>query len=609
MHHLSGSAKPEASARFYAQYALGALALITVLFCFAKFANNLSMLAFSLVLALLTAIATPTFAYVLFATKLHNRSLLSETGFFAKATRGKAVRILVSFVLSLVAMVGLLFSVVRWGQAEWAIALVGAASCPFVFMLANKISAHEFKLAFEKTGTLVLGGVLLTLSIGVASAIVFANTPAPQFNSVLESFLANENPFGESPSVLLADVGLLTTYTDTVLTCLLSHVADASWSGYVGAQVLLTVFSIAGFVNLLCACMMPDCVCELFLPLADVDEPEERLQQRKPQAGLIVLTIVLAVVPLAAGLGAEAKAAEIESIEGVSQGKQFVQDQIGVAVYMIDGKTYDQEAVEMVLTDMAGESSELTNRVQNTLVPLINASFDKRIENIDNYLDWYYSLSADYERVIRTFTGSLEEGLKDQLAASLAEGIDDSELNDEMQTCTELAAKLQEELETRLAACEVTTVPDWLQKPAEFDPKRLTEIKQPSEKLMEDNQRIIASVGGGAVGGYITKKVFDRVVGQEEKEAIAKMVTTLARSLGLKTASSAIGGAVGSFAPVVGNAAGVVAGAAIGTGIDYALLKADETQNRQAYHDEIAESIEQQRAETLAALPQAPQGE
>lgn len=606
MHHLSGSAKLEASARFYARYALGALVLITVLFCFAKFANTLSMLPFSLALALLTAIATPTFAYVLFATKLHNRSLLSETGFFAKATRGKAIRIFVSFVLSLVAMVGLLFSVVRWGQAEWAIALVGAASCPFVFMLANKISAHEFKLAFEKTGTLVLGGALLTLAIGVASAVVFANTPAPQFNSVLESFLASENPFGESSSVLLADTGLLTTYTDTVLTCLLSHVADASWSGYVSAQVLLTVFSIAGFVNLLCACMMPDCVCELFLPLADVDEPEERLQQRKPQAGLMVLTIVLAVVPLAAGLGAEAEAAEIESIEGVSQGKQFVQDQIGVAVYMIDGKTYDQEAVEMVLADMAGESSELTNRVQNTLVPLINASFDKRIENIDSYLDWYYSLSADYERVIRTFTGSLEEGLKDQLAASLTEGIDDSELNDEMQTCTELAAKLQEELETRLAACEVTTVPDWLQKPAEFDPKRLTEIKQPSEKLMEDNQRIIASVGGGAVGGYIAKKVFDRVVG---KEAIAKMVTTLARSLGVKTASSAIGGAAGSFAPVVGNAAGVVAGAAIGTGIDYALLKADETQNRQAYHDEIAESIEQQRAETLAALPQAPQGE
>ena len=188
MNHLSGSAKPEACARFYARYALCALILIAVLFCFAKFANTLSMLAFSLVLALLTAIATPTFAYVLFATKLHNRSLLSETGFFAKTTRGKAVRIFVSFVLSLAAMVGLLFSVVRWGQAEWTIALVSAAACPFVFMLANKISAHEFKLAFEKTGTLVLGGVLLTLAIGVASAVVLLIRRRPSSIACLNPF-------------------------------------------------------------------------------------------------------------------------------------------------------------------------------------------------------------------------------------------------------------------------------------------------------------------------------------------------------------------------------------------------------------------------------------
>lgn len=114
----------------------------------------------------------------------------------------------------------------------------------------------------------------------------------------------------------------------------------------------------------------------------------------------------------------------------------------------------------MVLADLSAESTQLTDRVQNTLVPLINASFDKRIENIDNYLDWYYSLPADYERIIRAFTGSLEEGLKDQLATSLAEGIDDSELNDEMQTCAEQAAQLQEDLKDKLASCEVSDVPD-----------------------------------------------------------------------------------------------------------------------------------------------------
>lgn len=404
MELLPGNTKPKADARFYTRYAISALALLAVLFCFAKFASTMSIIVFAFVLALLTAIATPTFAYVLFTSKLHDRTLLSEMGYIAKITRGKILRILVSFVLSVFAMASLLLSVVRWGQSEWVIAIVGVIICPFGFMLANKISAHEFRLVFEKTGTLLLGGLLLMAALGIASAVVVANTAAPQVNSVLECFLAHENPFGESSSTLLVDAGLVTTYTDTVMSCLLSHIADASWSGYVGLQITLLVFSLGGFVNLLCTCMMPDCVFELFLPLVDVSEPKERIQRRKLQPGLIALAAILTVAPIAAALWADAKAKEIESIDNVSQGKQLVRDQIGKAVYVIDGKTYDQEAVEMVLSDLSGETSQLTNRVQNTLVPLVNAAFDKRIENIDNYLDWYYSLPADYERVIRVFT-------------------------------------------------------------------------------------------------------------------------------------------------------------------------------------------------------------
>jgi len=84
-----------------------------------------------------------------------------------------------------------------------------------------------------------------------------------------------------------------------------------------------------------------------------------------------------------------------------------------------------------------------------------------------------------------------------------------------MQACTEQAAQLQEELMSRLADCEVSNVPDWLMKPAEFDPQRLTDIEKPIEKLMEDSQRITASVGAGALGGFVAKKVVDRIVGKK----------------------------------------------------------------------------------------------
>lgn len=606
MQSLPENEESRANMRFCLRYVTGALCLAIILLGFSHFAHIMSVPAFAIILALLTAISTPTIAYALIATKLHNRTLLSQTGFASKLTRGKTIRTIVAFILSLISMTGLLFSVVRWSLVEWGIFAIGVILCPFIFMLANKISNHEFKLEFNRTGTLIIGGLLLAAVLGAATAVVIVNSPAPQFDSLRDSFLAHSNAFENSPSTLLNDAGLVASYSDTVIAFLLSNVANVSRDGYVALQLIMTLSSLSGIVTLLSACMMPDCIRELFLPLVDIGETRTDERSRKPQIGLIALSAVLAVLPIGVCLYAEAKDAEIQSIEGISVGKQLIQDQIGVGVYAIDGKTYDQETVEMVLADMAGESAQLTDRVQNTLVPLINASFDKRIENVDNYLDWYYSIPADYERVLRAITGSVEDGLKDQLATSLAEGVDDSTLNGEMQACAEQAANLQEELESRLAACEVSNVPDWLLKPAEFDLKRLTEIEQPSEKLMEDNQRIIASVGGGAVGGFIAKKVVERAV---KKEAVVKMATTLARSIGLKSASSAIGAAAGSAVPVAGNAAGLAAGTAIGVAIDFALLKADEAQNRQTYHDEIAEAIEQQRAEVLAALPQAPLAE
>lgn len=90
MELLPGNTKPKADARFYTRYTISALALLAVLFCFAKFASTMSIIVFAFVLALLTAIATPTFAYVLFTSKLHDRTLLSETGYIAKITRGKS---------------------------------------------------------------------------------------------------------------------------------------------------------------------------------------------------------------------------------------------------------------------------------------------------------------------------------------------------------------------------------------------------------------------------------------------------------------------------------------------------------------------------------------
>lgn len=120
-----------------------------------------------------------------------------------------------------------------------------------------------------------------------------------------------------------------------------------------------------------------------------------------------------------------------------------------------------------------------------------------------------------------------------------------------------------------------------------------------AKRFLDSEQRFAASAASGVASGVVVKKAVDRIV---EKEVVGKMATKLARALGVKSASTVIGGVAGTAVPGIGNVVGVVAGTAIGAGVDFALLKADEAQNRQTYRDEIAQSIEEARNEMLAEL-------
>lgn len=259
----------------------------------------------------------------------------------------------------------------------------------------------------------------------------------------------------------------------------------------------------------------------------------------------------------------------------------------------------DRSAVDVVLADVAQQSQLLSDRVKTNLIPLVNASYDQQVDNIDNYLDWYYSLPADYERFFRTFTGTVESAVEDQLVASLSEGIDDSAFAQEYEACCEQAEAIKSEASARLTDCEVTGIPDYLLVASPLSVSSVEESTKAVQGLLSSDQRIGISAAAGVVGGVAVKKAINHIV---DKEVVEKMATKLARSLGLRSASTAIGGVAGSVAPGVGNAVGAAAGAVIGVGVDFALLKADELQNRQAYHDEIAEGVEQARSDTLAVL-------
>ncbi len=238
------------------------------------------------------------------------------------------------------------------------------------------------------------------------------------------------------------------------------------------------------------------------------------------------------------------------------------------------------------------------------MVPLINASYDARLANVDSYLDWYYSLPADYERLLSLVTGSVEEYAVGQFIEKIEAGVDDTEFEAQLQNYWDRAAALKDGLMEQLADCEIAGVPEWLPVVKdEVEPTFLTDPLEPSQQFLDASGRVLAGTAtGAAVGvgtGVAAKKLVSRVV---EKPFFKMVVGEITKRLGSKAVGSAVGGAAGAVGGPIGVVVGIAAGGAASVGVDYGLLKLDELWNRDTYRAEVVQTIEDSRAEMLAVV-------
>ena len=237
-------------------------------------------------------------------------------------------------------------------------------------------------------------------------------------------------------------------------------------------------------------------------------------------------------------------------------------------------------------------------------MPLINQAFDARIANVDSYLDWYYSLPADYERLASMITGSAEEFAKEQFSEKIESGIDDTQLKERFEQLADDAAAIKSDLLAQLEQCKVgDEVPSWLMTVKEdADVDLLSTTLQPAEQLLNANQRFGVSAATGLAAGFVTKKLLQRVV---KKQFFKTIVSKISSMIGSKAIAAGGGGAVGTaIGGPVGTAVGVAVGVGISVGVDYLTLMADEYLNRESYRAEIIATIDEARADTLALVQQ-----
>ena len=648
-------------------YAIKAAAVVALLFLFSRVAAWAPGWCVAVVWAACSVLLAVGITYHAVVKKTINQAALHAGGMLGRINGGRTFRVIAAFIVSAVGVAGLLVASVGWNAWQWGLAVAAVPLFLLVNMLVDKVVGKEAALLFRASLDVRASACITGALLFVASFVLFAAQPAPEVTSATEAFLSAENPFASSPSTIMSEAGLAVSYADALSTYGLSRLGELNAFGRYCAQTLLLVSSIFGLAGLLGTCALD--LRELkrvFLPLEKIGARQEKMARVSRGAGapqpifLKAPTVAAVAAPLilvGAFVASDSALAQMKAADELTPAENLVREAFGITAYVLDNKYYDQQQVQALMEETTVKSAALSEDARNDLIPRVNAVFDARVANVDSYLDWYYSLGADYERLGNLITGTIESFVADQLTSSLEAGVDDSEYLSTLQSYVDQAAALKAEYEEGLANSELVGIPEWLLTSTEaITADFLSGPIEPTQRLLDAGERfgISATVGGAggiaagvatskAVGGAAEKaatksaeKAAASVAGDAAEKAAGKqaaktaekaasksigskivekasskaffkaIVSRIGSMIGSRGVGAAVGGAAGTLVgPGVGTAVGIAAGAAIGVGVDYGLLMLDEAQNRESYKAEIIESIEEERAEVLAQIEAA----
>lgn len=218
---------------------------------------------------------------------------------------------------------------------------------------------------------------------------------------------------------------------------------------------------------------------------------------------------------------------------------------------------------------------------------------------VDAYLDWYFTVAGEYQRLAAAATGDLGQMMATELEHRLfgQTGFSDRLEASSRDILSASAAKMQA-VETRLAqhaGDEIQANPCGL---GTLDLSAFGDLDR-------DRTRATVAAGGGAVAALVSTKLLAKktaaaLVG---KVAAKKSFTTAAALLGKTAAkkggsvllSAAGGAAVCSPGGPLAAVCGVVAGAAAWLAVDKAMVEVDEALSRDQMRADIIEALQGER--------------
>lgn len=579
-----------------------ALAIFAALWVFSLYAQDLGAWVFGaagLVLAVPLALTGVHAAAMRRHRFLH---LFDRDGWVHAWLSGPVLRVAINAVLAIVLALGLLVRVIGQGTAEWAAVATTAVTVPFVAWAWSRIAerqiAADYRLAV-RTRVARIGGAALALGVYLALLGAPVALPEGMFRSTLV----------EQAVRLSVQWRLLEDFALGQLAVLGDWGRFAARVAAVAGNVVLA-WTAAG------------------IPAAFLVTAEGRARafspvgQARPGPGVIgwsagILTIVVAFLYLPALARTEVALRALPADRRPSE--IFV-----TQVEEIGGQFFEPGTIAAITGRRIEAQAEAAPEVRPLLVAQIDAGFEAMEGNVDGFLDWYYSLPAEYAQIAHLLAGDFEGYLAENIGEYLSMGEPFAGLETllaQFQTADDaLRPALSQELRAIAAARQVTIAPG--------QPVAVTGQGEAAVLLGLDGvsltgavadgltNRLMVSGGTAGLAGALTTAAVAKLGARGVTKVAAKAAVKVAASKGVGGTAGAGGGAaagavVGSVVPGLGTAAGaliggVLGGLAVGVGTDYLLVKLEEALSRESLRAQMLAALDASRQEMLGLINAEP---
>ncbi len=389
-----------------------AIILVALLWAAGRFAPSWPTAAFLLVFPAYAIPATIGAMYNVVTNRHHRQYKYNKDGRLSHYNRRWLCWLVSLFVLYLFSALMFVLESPSWDDVEWLLMLIAIPGYYLVFLAMQRLCKREYAPKFYKAAAIRWSLFITTGLLCLGYAITAFWAPASEPASLATLIQSRSQPFENSPCALLSELDKLSTYAGCLTEYGLGQIAGSSYAVAFITKLVISVSVFFGIVSQLSSCLLDnEEILGVFrlLPTSD-DDPEARPIRKR----YLLVLLAIFVTCSALFLWAECEIEKMRATSAYTMTSRLVDDSTDLIVLVSDHEieeikqAAEEAGTRQAFTEEFGQRKDaFIAEHEEPLRDLVNDYYDRCIDNVDSYLEWYDSIPGGFARLAAFIGGGM----------------------------------------------------------------------------------------------------------------------------------------------------------------------------------------------------------